>query len=100
MAKHLSDEDQLYIYGLLKQNKLIAQVWPAYSWDKSEPAYTLLVDRDLALVEINRASDTEITERQLRTVLDRYCDKRSLTSYIAKHYQKRRDRKVNHPLKI
>ena len=89
MSKHLSDEDHLYILGLLLTNKLIAKVWPVYKWDDDEPVYSLLLDRDLALAELNRVSDIPITERQLRTVLDRYCDKRSLSACICYSLQRR-----------
>lgn len=97
MSSHISAEDQLYVYGLLKRNKLIGQIWPVYSWDNDPPVYALVLGRDMALQELRHASDIPITERQLRTVLDAfgvvYSDSEQ-AKLIAEFYAKRRDRRV------
>lgn len=71
-TKHLSDEDQLYIYGLLRGNKLIGQIWPVYTWDNHPPVYGLLVSEALAYQELIGVSDTPFTIEQFRTVLAKY----------------------------
>ena len=93
---HLSKEDQFYIYWLLRQNGLIGQIWPVYTWDKTPPVYGLIVGRDLALQELNGVSDTPVTERQLRTVLKSYgvAEGPIEPKLIAEFYRNRLDRKI------
>ena len=97
MSTHLSAEDQLYIFGLLRTNKLIGQIWPVYKWANDPPVYGLLVGRDMALQELNHVSDIPITERQLRTVCEVHgiaFSDATQAKLIAEFYEKRRDRKV------
>lgn len=70
-TKHLSEQDQLYAYGLLRRNKLIGQIWPVYSWD-NPPVYGLLVSEAHAYQELIGVSDTPFTFEQFKTVLSKY----------------------------
>lgn len=71
-SRHLSDEDQLYIYGLLRGNKLIGQIWPVYIWDNSPAVDGLLVSEAYAFQELSAVSDTYFTPEQFKTVLSKY----------------------------
>ena len=92
----LSKEDPLYVYGLLKTNGMIGQVWPVYIWDRDPPVYGLTLGREMALQELNGVSDTPITERQFRTVLKKFgiAEGPIEPKLIDQFRKKRRDRRI------
>jgi hypothetical protein len=75
---------------------MIGQVWPVYAWDTDPPVYGLTLGREMALQELNGASDTPITERQLRTVLKRFgiAEGPIEPKLIERFRKKRKDRKI------
>ena len=103
MNKHLSVEDQHYLYVLLRTNKLVVQTYPYYSWDKSPPIFGLVVGEDAAFGLLSPIADITFTKKQLQGVLKKYGiegfpspfageskDQRRIDEF----YDKRRDRKI------
>lgn len=102
--KHLSDEDQLYIYGLLRTNRLIGQIWPVYRWDNHPKVYGLLFSEPHAYQELAAVSDTQFTPEQFKTVLAKYNvapypspfskGKSAEERLIKAFYESRKDRRI------
>jgi len=62
-TNRLSDEDQLYVWCLLVQQKLVGDIGSEYA---------LLVPDDQAVAEVNGVSDTPITVKHLPSILSRF----------------------------
>lgn len=72
MTRHISEEDKLYLYGLLKQNELIGRLWPVYEWDKDKVVYGLTIDSNAAYELLSEVADIQFTKEQLSAVFKRY----------------------------
>lgn len=81
-SSRLSYEDQLYIFCLLLQSRLVGQLSPWSERDPKKPHYELLVDRGLAADLLNDVSDTPVTADQLKAVVSRFQGKEPLFSSI------------------
>ena len=58
-TNRLSDEDQLYVWCLLLQQKLVGDIGSEYA---------LLVPEERAVAEVNAMSDTPITVKHLPSI--------------------------------
>lgn len=78
-APRLERQDETLILDILKTSRLIGQVWPVSRSDRTtEPKFMPLLDRGLMAAELNaalaaRKADFEVTEKQLRDLLNRIC---------------------------
>ena len=63
-AAHLSYQDQLHVWLIGLRLGIFGQV--------SKTEYALLIDRDVAVVELNEHSDVPVTARNLRTIVQAF----------------------------
>ena len=87
-----------WIIECLRRMRLVAKIWPIYSWDVSPPIFALLVTPQAALDELNLFS-SPVTEGELERAL-RNCGIEAsnagerMKAAIKAFYDARKDRRI------
>ena len=87
-----------WIVECLRRMRLVAKIWPVYSWDESPPIFALMVTPQSALGELN-AFGIPLTEGELERAL-RDCSAETsnaadrLKTEVKALYNARKDRRI------